>query len=301
MAPADEHVQQEDVPLLRSWGLAPEEAVQKLQGMQEEAANVHGLDLSMLDGDLSEELIRSALDFCKGTASGGAVLRFAHCDLGSGTNCEQRVFDLKAERNLQEMERSFNMKKKSESAKKKDFAEAAQMRRESTAAIEAADLRMAEIDKEMADLAKQQAQVPWHLLFSQLQTQEDNKVTRLDLSNCGLHATAMVMLQELLLELEHRGDGLAVRELVLDGNDLGDSSTVALASLLRLSSCLEVLRIRNIGITDGGFSQILSALVANKNLALLDLRGNGLCSLEINKAATEGFRRFNKTAQILLE
>ena len=85
------------------------------------------------------------------------------------------------------------------------------------------------------------------------------------------------------------GEGHTVEELVLDGggllggcmergNDLGDGGTVPLASLLRLSSKLraggpgavfarafEVLRLRNIGISDGGLSQIISTLVSNKS------------------------------------
>eukprot|EP00913_Durusdinium_trenchii_P032678 g30587.t1 len=84
------------------------------------------------------------------------------------------------------------------------------------------------------------------------QAQPVNRISRLDLGNCGLHATGLDMLQKVLLDLEHRGDGLAVEELVLDGNDFGDAGTVAIASLLRLSSKLRVLRLRNVGITDGG-------------------------------------------------
>eukprot|EP00435_Cladocopium_sp_Y103_P022427 s1711_g5.t1 len=98
-----------------------------------------------------------------------------------------------------------------------------------------------------------------------------------------------------------QSDGCAIEELVLDGNDLSDAGTVPLASLLRLSSKLLVLRLRNIGITDGGFSQIISAMVSNKSLALLDLRGNGLCTLENSKIAVDGLRRFNRVVQVLLE
>eukprot|EP00438_Fugacium_kawagutii_P020460 Skav206765 [mRNA] locus=scaffold167:447983:457591:+ [translate_table: standard] len=128
-----------------------------------------------------------------------------------------------------------------------------------------------------------------------------NCVSRLNLSNCGLHATALDLLQKVLMDLEHRGDGCAIEELVLDGNDLGDAGTVAIASLLRLSSKLLALRLRNIGITDGGFSQIISAVVSNKSLALLDLRGNGLCQLENSKIAVSGLRRFNQQVQVLVE
>ena len=32
-----------------------------------------------------------------------------------------------------------------------------------------------------------------------------NRVARLDLADCGLHATSVDLLQKVLLELEHRG------------------------------------------------------------------------------------------------
>ncbi|CAJ1366398.1 unnamed protein product [Effrenium voratum] len=130
--------------------------------------------------------------------------------------------------------------------------------------------------------------------------QAESRITRLDLSNCGLHATGLELLQKVLLDLEHRGAGHAVEELVLDSNDVGDAGTVALAGMLRLSGQLRVLRLRNIGITDGGFGQIISTLVTNKSLGLLDLRGNGLCTLENSKIAVQGVRRFNRTVQVLL-
>lgn len=211
-------------------------------------------------------------------------------------------FDLKAERELKNTEKAIHVNKKSQSAKAKDFAVSAQMRREANAGIEAAEERLSATDSQLLKLEEQQKGSLWFLLFSEMQAKTSpNCISRLDLSDCGLHATALDLLQKVVLDLEHRGDGCAIEELVLDGNDLGDAGTVALASLLRLSSKVLVLRLRNIGITDGGFSQIISAMVSNKSLALLDLRGNGLCTLENSKIAVDGLRRFNRVAQVLLE
>ena len=262
--------------------------------------NFTGLDLSLLEGDVDEDVVTQSLQFTR-LSGKKANLRLAHVDLRSGTDAEQRMFDLRAERELRTTERAVHVGKKSESAKQKDFAVSAQMRRDATAGIEAADQRLAEIDTELQELETLQSSFPWFQLFSQLQAQSVNYVGHLDLSNCGLHATAIELLQKVLLDLEHRGDGHAVEELVLDSNDLGDASTVALASLIRLSSRIQVLRLRNIGITDGGFSQVISAIVGNKSLCLLDLRGNGLCTLENSKVVVQGLRRFNQLVQILVE
>lgn len=218
------------------------------------------------------------------------------------SSCLAKHFDLKAERELKNTEKAIHVNKKSQSAKAKDFAVSAQMRREANAGIEAAEERLSATDSQLLKLEEQQKGSLWFLLFSEMQAKTSpNCISRLDLSDCGLHATALDLLQKVVLDLEHRGDGCAIEELVLDGNDLGDAGTVALASLLRLSSKVLVLRLRNIGITDGGFSQIISAMVSNKSLALLDLRGNGLCTLENSKIAVDGLRRFNRVAQVLLE
>lgn len=193
------------------------------------------------------------------SSEGGTTLQLPHLDLGTGTDCEQLIFDLKAERELKNTEKAIHVNKKSQSAKAKDFAVSAQMRREANAGIEAAEERLSAIDSQLLKLEEQQKGSLWFLLFSEMQAKTSpNCISRLDLSDCGLHATALDLLQKVVLDLEHRGDGCAIEELVLDGNDLGDAGTVALASLLRLSSKVLVLRLRNIGITDGGFSQIIS-------------------------------------------
>lgn len=46
---------------------------------------------------------------------------------------------------------------------------------------------------------------------------------------------------------------------------------------------------------------MLSGLVTNKSLALLDLRANGLCQPAVSQAAAAGMRRFNSTVNVLLE
>lgn len=172
-----------------------------------------------------------------------------------------------------------------------------------------------------------------------------NRVARLELADCGLHATSVDLLQKVLLDLEHRGgelakmpcfigEGHSVEELVLDGGGLlggaawpeatiwgtlvpcrwprssGSLPSCACGTpaLLVLAAAVKVLRLRNIGISDGGLSQIISTLVSNKSarprprslwrrgLELLDLRGNGLCTLSNSQITVQGVRRFNKKA-----
>jgi len=264
-----------------------------------EASPFHGLALPLLRCPLDGDLASGVLEFC-GALAPGASLCLAHNDLGSGTECEQRIFELKAERERRESEKAFHQKKKSDSSKEKDFAKSAQMRREALAGIEAAEARLASIDEDLGDLEQRKANIPWYFLFSQLESQSLNTIRHLDLSNCGLHATGLVMLTNVLLELEHRAQGEQVTRLALDGNDVGDIGMTSVSSLVRLSSALEAVQLRNVGITDVGVSQVLSSLVANKTLALLDLRANGLCSLEVSKAALVGVRRFNPRVEVLL-
>jgi len=126
-------------------------------------------------------------------------------------------------------------------------------------------------------------------------------VRRLDLANCGLHATGLKLLVHAVMEVEQRADGEKITEIVLDGNDLGDRSTAAIAGLMKLTSAVQGLQLRNVGITDAGVSQVLSGLVANKSLRLLDLRDNGLASVEVCRAALGGVRRFNGAAEVLLD
>ena len=87
--------------------------------------NFTGLDLSLLEGDVDEDVVTQSLQFTR-LSGKKANLRLAHVDLGSGTDAEQRMFDLRAERELRTTERAVHVGKKSESAKQKDFAVSAQ-------------------------------------------------------------------------------------------------------------------------------------------------------------------------------
>merc|ERR1719321_2546653 len=107
------------------------------------------------------------------------------------------------------------------------------------------------------------------------------------------------MLTQVLLELEQRGDGQRVSCLVLDGNDLGDCAMGKLATYVKLSSSLEALRLRNVGITDQGFSEIAAGTVTNRSVRLLDLRNNGLCTRNVCKEVLTGIHRFNPKVEIL--
>jgi len=253
----------------------------------------------MLPTKVDDELISGTLEFCKHIHESDVELQLAHNDLGSGTDLEQHIFDLEVERDQREAEKAFHEKKKLDSSKAKDFSVSANMRRKATEGIESTTKRLQEIGDELRELEGRQVDVPWYLLCNRLAQQQLNQICHLDLSNCGLHATAIKLLTGSILELEHRADGHSIRWLALDGNDLGDTSSGPLASLLRLSSAMQVLQLRNVGFTELGVSQAVAGLVTNKGLLLLDLRSNGLCSNEAGGAAIRGVRRFNTSVEIL--
>jgi len=259
------------------------------------------LDLSCLSCRLDAEILQQLLAFLEALPAINVSLRLAHTDLGSGTDCEQRIFDLKAEREMRESEKAFHQKKKSDSSKQKDFSVSAQMRRSAEEGINKATARLTAIDDELADLEPTRLAAPWQFFFSGWEALVRNPVYHLDLSNCCLHATGLAMLTRVLLEHEHRADCSRISQLVLDGNDIGDIGMASIASLLRLSGVLELLALRNVGITDQGVSQVLSGLVLNKSLVMLDLRSNGLCSPTVSAAAVQGLRQFNNRTHILLE
>eukprot|EP00416_Gambierdiscus_australes_P042304 CAMPEP_0171098654 /NCGR_PEP_ID=MMETSP0766_2-20121228/48974_1 /TAXON_ID=439317 /ORGANISM="Gambierdiscus australes, Strain CAWD 149" /LENGTH=299 /DNA_ID=CAMNT_0011558051 /DNA_START=33 /DNA_END=932 /DNA_ORIENTATION=+ len=260
------------------------------------------LQLPRLRCRVDAELVEVIVSFCAALPSGGVALSLAHNDLGSGTDCEQRLFDLKLEREQREAEKAYHQKKKSDSSKEKDFSVSAQMRRKAQEGIDAAIARLAAIDEELGNLETRKVETPWFLLLSRLEAQQrpPNALALLDLSNCGLHATGLTRLTEVLLELEQRAEGQRVSYLALDGNDLGDAGMGPLAMLVRLSAALQVLQLRNAGITDQGVSRVLSGLVKNRSLALLDLRNNGLCMPGVSEAAVAGMQRFNPKVEVLL-
>merc|ERR1719335_2119140 len=119
----------------------------------------------MFGDDLGTEIVGRLLDFCSGV-TGGACLSIAHTDLGSGTDCEQRLFDLTNERRLRESEKVWAEKVKRDSSKEKDFAAAAEKRRKGQAGIDSAVERLAAIDADLADLEKQKLLTSWYVLFS---------------------------------------------------------------------------------------------------------------------------------------
>lgn len=102
-----------------------------------------------------------------------------------------------------------------------------------------------------------------------------------------------------MLELENRAEGCKIRWLILDGNELTDAGMGVLASFLRLSKEVEGLSVRNVGITEQGVSELVAGLVTNRSLQVLDVRGNGLASLDAARSAISGVQRFNSSVQIL--
>jgi len=285
-------------PMLQLSRLSQPDALRRLD--VKEAPRVRGVEVSMLSDDLDVELARGLLDFCAAVPSGGACLSITHTDLGSGTDCEQRLFELNAERHVRESEKVWAEKIKRESSKEKDFAAAAAKRRKGQEGIDSAVERLSVIDADLVELEKQKMQTSWYALFSQIQATNVNSLRELDLSNCGLHATGLGFLTQIMLELENRAEGVKISWLILDGNELTDSGMGVLTSFLRLSKAIEGLQVRNVGITEQGVSELVAGLVTNRSLRLLDVRSNGLCSVDAARSAISGVQRFNSTVQILL-
>lgn len=285
-------------PLLQLSRLGRKEVLSRLD--LKEAPNFRGVDVSMLTDDLDAELASSALEFCAAVSAGGACLSITHSDLGSGRDDEQRLFELTAERRVRESEKVWAEKLKRDSSKEKDFSAAAAKRRQGQEGIDTADARLADIDADLAELDKRKLQTPWYLLFCQIQSTPRNSIRELDLSNCGLHATGIGLLTQVLLDLENRAEGVKLSWLILDGNELGDIGMGVLASFLRLSKEIEGLQVRNVGVSEQGVSELVAGLVTNRSLKLLDVRSNGLVDVEAASIAISGVQRFNSSVQILL-
>jgi len=302
MVATDEAVIADNLPLLRlPRGASKEQAFKLLEGSAQEAQHFAGVDASLLDCELDTELADKLLEFCAALPNQGCVCRLAHNDLSSGTDTEQRLFERIAERELRERELRFNQELKKKASNQKDFAVSAAQRRTAEDGIAAATARLAALDEEVLELNRKKKEAPWYMLCSTIESRGRNTISCLDLTDCGLHATGLVMLAQVLLELEHRADSSPVTELILDGNDVGDIGMSAVTSIIRLSSSLTSLILRNVGITERGVSQVLAGLVNNKTLKLIDLRSNGLADLEVGKAACVGVRQFNPVVEILLE
>merc|ERR1719399_2746767 len=103
--------------------------------------------------------------------------------------------------------------------------------------------------------------MPWWLLCMRWEAVAMNNIVRLDLRDCCLHGTALKQLVSTLLELENRGDGVRVKHLHLDGNNLGDLGMAPLTEYLRLTNHLEALHVRNVGISEQGLSELIAGLV----------------------------------------
>jgi len=285
-------------PLLQLSRLGQKDVLSRLD--VKEAPNFRGVDVSMLTDDLDIELAGAVLEFCAAVAAGGACLGITHSDLGSGRDDEQRLFELTVERRRRENEKVLAEKLKRDSSKEKDFSAAAAKRRQGQEGIDSANARLTTIDADLTELDRLKLQTPWYLLFSQIQCTPQNAIRELDLSNCGLHATGIGLLTQVLLDLENRAEGVKMSWLILDGNELGDIGMGVLASFLRLSKELEGLQVRNVGITEQGVSELVAGLVTNRSLKLLDVRSNGLCDVENARIAISGVQRFNTSVQILL-
>lgn len=285
-------------PLLQISCLGQKAALSQLD--VQAAQGFCGVEVSMLSEPLDTELAGRLLEFCGAVPSGGACLSIVHTDLGSGTDCEQRIFDLSNERKQRETEKVWAEKLKRDSSKEKDFSAAADKRRKGQAGIDSAIERLGVIDTDLFELDKAKLQTPWYLLFSRMQAVNVNSLRKLDLSNCGLPAIGLGMLTNIMLELETRAEGAKISWLILDGNELADVGMGVLASFLRLSRHIEILQVRNVGITEQGVSELAAGIVTNRTLRLLDVRSNGLVEMDAARCAISGVQRFNSTAQILL-
>mmetsp|Transcript_33818 Transcript_33818/g.79024 ORF Transcript_33818/g.79024 Transcript_33818/m.79024 type:complete len:313 (-) Transcript_33818:154-1092(-) len=276
-----------------------QDVLAELQGASSSSSS--GVDASMLDGTLDATLSEALVSFCASLPrSQGAMLRLAHNDLSTGSDCEQRIHELITERKVREAEKAFHEKKKSDSSKEKDFAAAAGMKRKAQENIDVAVARLSAIDTELQGLDARKAAAPWHQLFTAMKNVRWNTLSKLDLSDCCLHGTSLELLTHVLLELEQRGDGQRVTWLQLSGNDLGDIGMGTLSRFLKLSSCLQTLLCRNVGVTEKGVSELVAGLVSNKAVVLLDMRDNGLCLRSAAQAAIDGVQRFNKRVEVLL-
>merc|ERR1719223_1402242 len=107
-------------PMLQLSGLACKDVLNSLD--PQEASGFCGVEIAMLSDDLDIELAEGLLEFCSAVPAGGICLNVVHTDLGSGTECEQRLFELTAERKVREAEKVWAEKLKRESSKEKDFA-----------------------------------------------------------------------------------------------------------------------------------------------------------------------------------
>ncbi|XP_072891350.1 NACHT, LRR and PYD domains-containing protein 12-like [Hemitrygon akajei] len=93
-------------------------------------------------------------------------------------------------------------------------------------------------------------------------------IKHLNLGNCHIQCEG----------IQRLGPGLhKCQELRLGGNDLGDSGVKPVSAALRNTECkIQKLRLDNVGLTDSGAEDLVSALSTNSSLTELNLSGNKL-------------------------
>lgn len=270
---------------------------QVLAELQSADGSANGLSLEGLRDKVDTDLAKAVFNFCDSCFQ-GITLDLSHQDLSSGTDSEERMYKMRAERVVLEAVKKKEEQKKMDSSKEKDFAVAASKKREAQAEIDRCTVRLAEIAEQLGILEEHMKEMPWWLLCMRWEAVSMNNIVRLDLCDCCLHGTAIKQLVSTLLEIEHRGEGAKVTQLLLDGNNLSDSGMAPLTEYLRLTSHLEALHVRNVGISEQGLSELIAGLVKNKSLLLLDVRSNGLCSPDVGIMALSGVKHFNKKVEI---
>ncbi|XP_072131033.1 NACHT, LRR and PYD domains-containing protein 3-like [Mobula birostris] len=99
-------------------------------------------------------------------------------------------------------------------------------------------------------------------------------IKHLKLGNCHIQCEG----------IQRLGPGLhKCQELILGGNDLGDSGVKQVSAALRNPECkIQQLRLNNVGLTDSGAEDLVSALSTNPSLMELNLSGNKLGDSGVN-------------------
>lgn len=280
--------------MLRVAGPSRDDVLAELRGAD---GSGDGLSLAALHDKLDVDLAMAIFNYCDSCFQ-GITLDLSHQDLSSGTDRELRIFQLRGEKVILDDTKTKEEQKKRDSSKEKDFAVAASKKRDAQAEIDRCTTRLAEIAEEMGILEGHMKEMPWWFLCMRWEAVSMNTIKHLDLSDCCLHSTSVKQLVGTILDLEHRGDGAKVTQLKLDGNNLGDIGMAPLTEFLRLTSHLEALHVRNVGITEQGLSELVAGLVKNQTLLLLDVRSNGLCSPDVGLMALSGVKHFNKKVEI---
>ncbi|XP_072893355.1 NLR family member X1-like [Hemitrygon akajei] len=98
-------------------------------------------------------------------------------------------------------------------------------------------------------------------------------IKHLDLTACNIQWEGIQRLGPVLHKCQ---------ELGLGQNDLGDSGVKLVSAALRNPKCkIQKLRLINVGLTDSGAKNLVSALGPNRSLTELDLQANSLTDLSV--------------------